>query len=84
MNASCHSRTADWQKRRRNMSDFDDPVGAILGLAFGGLIFLLLGSKLDSITLIDLTFWGVVFVTVAVVLAIAVVVGVLKNLVNGV
>lgn len=66
------------------MSDFDDPVGAILGLAFGGLIFLLLGSKLDSITLIDLTFWGVVFVAVAVVLAIAVVVGVLKSLVNGV
>lgn len=57
------------------MSDFGDAVGGVVGLAFAGVLLLLFASALDrSAPIIDFSFWGVVYIIVAVILGIAVVV----------
>lgn len=65
------------------MSDIGEAFQAVLGLAFGGVIFLMFGSALNSTSLIDFGFWGVIYLLGAIVLAIILVVGVLGSLLEG-
>jgi|GEM_PF-2878989 len=56
------------------MSDVGNAIGAIAGLAFGGFLFLTFGSAVaESMTaepMIDLQFWGIIYIVAAVAIAI--------------
>jgi len=49
------------------MSDLLDAAEGAIALVCGGFIFLLFGSALGTTGLIDLSFWGIVYVLVGIV-----------------
>ena len=52
------------------MSDLLDAAEGAIALVCGGFIFLLFGSALGTTGLIDLSFWGIVYVLVGIVVLI--------------
>jgi len=73
--------------RGPNMSDIGEALEAILGLVFGGIIFIVFGSALAGTALgnssfVNFELWGVVYIVVAILLAIALVGGIVSSLVN--
>lgn len=59
------------------MTDVVDAFRAVAALAFGGLLFITIGGTLSSSAsasaLVDLQFWGVLYLIAAIVLAVGVV-----------
>lgn len=55
------------------MSDLLDAAEGAIALVCGGFIFLLFGSALGTTGLIDLSFWGIVYVLVGIVVLVTVV-----------
>lgn len=59
------------------MNGFPEAVQGIAALAFGGFLFVVVGSALttsmETTPMIDLQLWGVVYILAAVVLAVGVV-----------
>ena len=59
------------------MTGGTEAVQGIAALAFGGFLFIVVGSALSASTtadpVINLTFWGVIYIIAAVVLAVGVV-----------
>lgn len=66
------------------MSDFGEAFEAVLGLAFGGVVFLMFGSALNSTSMINFGFWGVLYLIGALVLAIFLVLGVIGSFLEGI
>jgi len=69
------------------MTDVSEAFEAIFGLVFGGIIFIVFGSALAGTALgdssfVNFEFWGVVYIVVAIVLAIALIGGIVSSLVN--
>jgi hypothetical protein len=46
-------------------SDLGEAAGAILGIAFGGIILLKMAAELNSTGPIDLAVWGIIFLVMA-------------------
>lgn len=64
------------------MSDVREAIGAVAGLLFAGYILILMSTNIDAELGINLTFWGVVYVLVAILLGAALVLGIVKTIVN--
>lgn len=54
------------------MSDLLDAAEGAIALVCGGFIFLLFGSTLETTGLIDLSFWGIIYVLVGIVVFVTV------------
>ena len=70
-----------------SMSDAGDAFEAILGLVVGGIIFVAFGSALAGTALgensfVNFEFWGVIYILVAIVLAAALVGGMVLSLLS--
>ena len=70
------------------MSDLGEAAEAIVGLVIGGIIFIIFGSALAGTalggdSLMNFEFWGVLYILVALVLAVVVVAGVITSLLDG-
>lgn len=70
------------------MTDIGEAFEAITGLAVGGLIFIVFGSAfagtaLDSNILVNFTFWGLLYIIAALVLAVILVGGIIATLFEG-
>lgn len=46
-----------------------EAIGAILGIAFGGVILLMVAPQLNQVSIINLTGIGIIYVLVAIILA---------------
>jgi len=64
------------------MTEIGEAVEGIVALIVGGYFVILIGSSLKSTGTVNLTSWGVLFILVGFVLAIALVAGVLGELVG--
>lgn len=69
------------------MSDAGEAVEAIFGLVVGGIIFIVFGSALAGTafaenSFVNFEFWGIIYIVVAIVLAVALVGGVITSLLN--
>lgn len=70
------------------MTDVGEAFEAIAGLAIGGVIFIVFGSALagtalDGNTLVNFTFWGLLYIIAALVLAVVLVGGIIATLFEG-
>jgi len=71
------------------MSELDDPLGAVLGLAIGGVVLIMLSTSLSPATFggntyFDLGLWGAIFLLFAVLLAVGIVVAGIASVLRGV
>ncbi|MCQ4334763.1 hypothetical protein KM295_15015 [Natronomonas sp. F2-12] len=64
------------------MSDVREAIGAVAGLLFAGYILILMSTNIDAELGINLTFWGGVYILVAILLGAALVLGIVKTIVN--
>ena len=55
------------------MNDLFNAVEGAIALICGGFIFLLFGSALPGVGLLNLSFWGMIYVLVGVVLILAII-----------
>lgn len=60
--------------------DIGEAAGAILGIAFGGVILLKMAAELNSTGSVNLAAWGTMFLAAAVVATILLVYGVFNSL----
>lgn len=75
------------EHRGVNMTDAGEAFEAILGLVVGGIIFIVFGSALAGTALgessfVNFEFWGVIYILVAIVLAVGLVGGIVSSLLN--
>lgn len=65
------------------VSETEEALGGIIGLAAGGAMLLLLSRNLDAQIGVNLTFWGVAFILVAMLLGVLLVISVVRAILEG-
>ena len=69
------------------MTDLGDAFGAIVGLAFGGFLFIVVGgtvaSSLSPNPMFDFRLWGIIYILAAIVMAGIVVFAVARSILTG-
>jgi hypothetical protein len=61
-------------------SEIGEAIGAIGGIAFGGIILLMIAPQLNQVSIINLTGLGIIYVLAAVVLAAGLVYSMISSL----